>query len=237
MNMVKTFPALRMTAAAALLISSASFAVAEDKSGTNASAGDAGTGGAVSKLAMAAELYSYGVENGDALSVLTAARITSAVRTEEAEHEMEQAPIDGLDVSEDGTGRDTPPDADVMFAAAMDLAAGDPSLVGLIEDAMAEGTRGRVGGATRLLSRLPAGYRDTFTVAFFGGELAEVGIAGDGDADLDLRVLDENGNTICLETGYSDRIYCSFTPVWTGNFRIIVDNMGRIRNSYYLLTN
>ena len=50
-------------------------------------------------------------------------------------------------------------------------------------------------------------------------------------------MADENGNTICLDRSYSDRLYCSFTPAWTGNFTIVVKNMGRIRNSYYILTN
>ncbi|MEL7115286.1 MAG: hypothetical protein AAGP08_06770 [Pseudomonadota bacterium] len=227
----------RMGLAAVLMLGTASLAYAEDKSGTNATAMAEGAAGAVAELTMAQDLYDYGVANSDALSVLAAARIAASVTTEDGEREMDQAPIEGADTAEDGQGVDGPADADMMFAMAMELAGGDPSIEGLIEDAKAEGTRGRVGGATRTLSRLPAGYRDTFTVPFWGGELAEVAILGDGDADLDVRVIDENGNTICLETGWSDQIYCSFTPAWTGNFRVIVDNMGRIRNSYYILTN
>jgi len=74
-------------------------------------------------------------------------------------------------------------------------------------------------------------------VPFYGGREAEIAILGDGDADLDLLVTDENGNTICLDRSYSDRLYCSFTPAWNGNFLVVVKNMGRIRNSYYILTN
>ena len=60
---------------------------------------------------------------------------------------------------------------------------------------------------------------------------------GDGDANLDLLVTDENGNTICLDKTYTDKIYCSFTPAWDGYFLVAVANQGRKRNSYYILTN
>ena len=208
-----------------------------DQSGTNAAETSAEAGGAVAQLAMAQDLYSYGVAQSDALSILVAARIAGSIATEEGAREIVQTPREGADLSETGEGADAPADAERMLAVAMELAGTDAGLIGLIEDARAEGSRGRVGGAVKQLSRLPAGYRDTFNVGFYGGALAEIAILGDGDADLDLSVLDENGNTICLDRSFSDQLYCSFTPVWTGNFTIVVDNVGRIRNSYYILTN
>lgn len=124
-----------------------------------------------------------------------------------------------------------------MLAAAKDFAAGDEALLGLIEDAEAEGVRGRIGGASKTLSRLLAGRTDIFKVPFYGRRLAELAIVGDGDADLDLLVTDENGNTMCVDRSYSDKRYCSWTPAWDGYFYVAVKNMGRIRNSYYILTN
>lgn len=223
--------------AAAICAGLALPAQAQDKSGANAAEGAGGDGGAVAQLAMAQELYRYGVEAGDALSVLAAARITQSVDAKDVDLAIETKPTEGADMTEDGEGVDAPADAAMMLDKAMELAAGDPALTGLVEDAKAEGSRGRVGGASRTLSRLPAGHTDIFQVPFYGGRLAEIAIAGDGDADLDLLVTDENGNTICLDRSYSDRIYCSFTPSWTGNFIVVVKNMGRIRNSYYILTN
>ena len=220
----------------ALLLGSVSVTLA-DQSGTNAAQSSAEAGGAVAQLAMAQDLFSYGVAQSDALSVLVAARIAGSVTTEDGAREIVQSPREGADLPEEGEGADAPADAETMLSVAMDLAGTDAGLIGLIEDARAEGSRGRVGGAVKQLSRLPAGYRDTFNVGFYGGQLAEIAILGDGDADLDLSVLDENGNTICLDRSFSDQLYCSFTPVWTGNFTIVVDNVGRIRNSYYILTN
>ncbi|KEJ94348.1 hypothetical protein SUH3_07485 [Pseudosulfitobacter pseudonitzschiae] len=128
-------------------------------------------------------------------------------------------------------------DAEAMLTAALDYAGGDPAVTGLIEDAQAEGSRGRIGGASRTLSRLPAGKIDLFKVPFYGGRFAELAVVGDGDANLDLLVTDENGNTICLDKTYTDKIYCSFTPAWDGYFLVAVANQGRKRNSYYILTN
>lgn len=212
-------------------------ALAQDKTGSNAMAGAEGQQGPVAQLAMAQDLYAYGVENKDAVAVLSAAKITSSIGTKDVEREVKTQDIEGVVVPEDVAGVDTPVDAEMMYAAAKELAADDASLVGLIEDAEAEGARGRIGGATRTLSRLRAGKTDIFVVPFFGGSLAELAIIGDGDADLDLVVQDENGNTICIDRSYSDKLYCSWTPSWNGNFVVGVKNMGRIRNSYYILTN
>ena len=210
---------------------------AEDKSGSNVAEGAGGGGGAVAQLAMAQQLYRDGDENEDALAVLAAARIAQSVDARDVEREVETREIEGADLTEDGEGVDAPADAAAMLDTAMDLAAGDPALTGLIEDARAEGSRGRVGGASRTLSRLMPGRTDIFRTQFRGGQLAEIAIVGDGDADLDMVVTDENGNTICVDRSYSDKIYCSFTPAWTGTFVIGVRNQGRIRNSYYILTN
>lgn len=207
------------------------------ETGTNAAEMAGGEAGPVAQLSMAQGLYRYGAATGDALSVLAAARIIQSITTKDVEREVETMDTEGADLTENGEGVDAPVGAEEMLTAALELAGGDPTIVGLIEDAVAEGSRGRVGGASRTLSRLRAGRTDIYRVQFRGDRLAEIGITGDGDADLDMLVTDENGNTICLDRSYSDQIYCSFTPAWTGTFIIAVKNMGRIRNSYYILTN
>lgn len=210
---------------------------AEDKSGENVVAGVEGAGGAVAQAAMAQDLYAYSVEQKNAIAALAAAQIMMSLELADVEREKETKDNDGPAVAEEGEGTDAPVDAAAMLASAKEFAGGDESVLGLIEDAEAEGSRGRIGGASRTLSRLKAGRTDVFKVPFYGGRLAEVAILGDGDADLDLLVTDENGNTICLDRSYSDKIYCSFTPRWDGYFYVAVVNQGRIRNSYYILTN
>ena len=57
------------------------------------------------------------------------------------------------------------------------------------------------------------------------------------DANLDVAVTDENGNVICYDVSWSDKLYCDWTPSWDGYFYVTVQNMGGSRNSYYLMTN
>lgn len=229
---------MALTCAAALFVAAAPAAFAEDKSGSNHTQGAQGAQGPVAQLAMAQNLYSYGMQSGNALAVLAAAQITMSIEVEDVERDVENKPTEGAgEVADGGDGVDSPVTAEMMLASAKELAAGDPTVMGLIEDAEAEGARGRIGGPSRTLSRLRAGRTDVFSVPFYGGSLAELAIVGDGDADLDLLVTDENGNVICKDVSYSDQLYCSFTPRWDGYFLVGVVNQGRVRNSYYLLTN
>lgn len=248
--------------------------LAQDKSGMNVGATAEGTTpGGASTMGLAQDLYAVGVAQGDALTVLAAARLAASVATEAGAEPgaldltPEQlaslasrkgtvdpvTPIQGLisrtfsqDISKtvsatddagDEGAADGPVTTEAMFAKATELAAGDEVIVGLIEDAMAEGSRGRIGGSVEWLSRLPAGQTDVWEIPFYGNSYAEIAVAGDGDADLDVAVTDENGNVICYDVSWSDRIYCDWTPSWDGYFYVTVQNMGSSRNSYYLLTN
>ncbi|WP_204112394.1 hypothetical protein [Shimia biformata] len=226
-----------MCATALIAVSAPATMASEDKSGENAMAMADGDGGAVAQAAMAHDMFAYAVANKNAVAALAAAQVMMSLGIEDVERDKETKDVEGHDGVEEGEGKDIPADAVAMLAAAKEYAAGDEALLGLIEDVEAEGSRGRIGGASRTLSRLRAGKTDIFKVPFYGGRLAELAIIGDGDADLDLVVTDENGNVMCLDRSYSDKLYCSWTPAWDGYFFIGVKNMGRIRNSYYILTN
>jgi hypothetical protein len=266
---------LSLALATTALVALAMPSIAQDKTGANASAEGEATPGAAASLSMAYELYALGVEQGDALTVLTAAKLaaaseisaaepaaldaakvsisgdTEALRARKAAPAAPAAPAPMMAdeprpaakatfqsaTSEEEGASDAPPTADQMFAKATELAGDDETLKGLIEDAMAEGSRGRIGGAVSWLSRLPAGQIDVWEVPFYGNSYAEVAIAGDGDANLDMVITDENGNVICYDVSRSDQVYCDFVPAWDGYFYITVENTGRSRNSYYLLTN
>jgi transcriptional regulator with XRE-family HTH domain len=140
-------------------------------------------------------------------------------------------------VAETEDPADAPVEAATMLAMAKELAGDDDTLLGLIEDAEAEGARGRIGGAVRHLSRLPGGMTDVWEVPFYGNSYAELAVIGDGDSNLDVLVTDENGNTVCFDVSWSDKVSCDFVPAWNGYFYITVQNTGSKRNSYYLLTN
>jgi hypothetical protein len=252
-------------------------ALAQDKSGPNAgaSAQDAAPGGAAT-MGLAQELYALGVAQGDAVTVLAAAKLAASVDLASAEPAAldpatlavgadqaalakkaaaPAAPAAPAPIMADGSPRavakvslfsatsdeegaaEAPPTAEAMFAKAKELAGDDEMMMGLIEDAMAEGSRGRIGGAVQWLSRLPAGQSDVWEVPFYGNSYAEIAVVGDGDANLDIAITDENGNVFCYDVSWSDSLYCDFTPAWDGYFYVTVQNVGRVRNSYYLMTN
>lgn len=262
------------TAVAALALP----AVGQDKSGPNlgTTAEGAAPGGAAT-MGLAHELYAMGAAQGDAVTVLAAAKLAASVDLASAEAaaldpakiafaEGDQQsfrkkasptapPAAPAPMMNDGSPRavakatffspanddegaaDAPVTAEAMFAKATELAADDDALLGLIDDAMAEGSRGRIGGAVEWLSRLPSGQTDVWEIPFYGNSYAEVAIVGDGDADLDVAVTDENGNVICYDVSRSDKLYCDWTPAWDGYFYVTVQNMGGSRNSYHLVTN
>lgn len=223
------FPVLATTALVALSLP----AFAEDK-GPNVNTTATGTKGGVATLALAQDLYALGLANKDALTVLTAAKLAASVDVKEVEQKKETK---GEAKADQPDGVDAPVDAATMLASAKELAGEDETLVGLIEDVEAEGSRGRIGGASSTLSRLPAGQSDVWEIPFYGDSYAEIAVLGDGDANLDVLVTDENGNTICYDVSWSDKVYCDFVPSWNGYFYVTVQNNGGSRNSYYLMTN
>ncbi len=193
--------------------------------------------GVLEKLALAQDLFAHGLDMQDPVIVLGAAKIAASVHVTDVDRPVETRAGDtpGNDPAEPQAPQVV--SAQDMFAVALDLAAGDDTLVMLIEDAQAEGSRGQVGGATRTLNRLQSGYVDMVKVQFKGGELAELAILGTDGASLDLKVSDDRGNTICAEQGASDKLYCAWTPASDGAFFAEIENTGAKRNSYYVLTN
>ena len=207
---------------------------AQDRTGKNVDPAGTGTRGGVAQIAMAQDLYAMGMAQQDALTVLTAAKLAAGVDLTDVERELETKPGTA---TEEADVADAPVDAATMLASAKTLAGEDEVLAALVEEAEAEGARGRIGGASQTLSRLPAGAIDTWKVPFYGNSYAELAVLGDGDANLDVLVTDENGNTICHDASWSDKVYCDFVPAWNGYFVVTVENTGVKRNSYYLMTN
>ena len=95
---------------------------------------------------------------------------------------------------------------------------------------------GRVPGPGKDLKIVQARSTVTYYETFRANELAVVSIVGDGSTDLDIYVYDENGNFITAATGLSDVETVTFTPAWTGVFRIEVRNLGSTWNEYALAT-
>ena len=69
-------------------------------------------------------------------------------------------------------------------------------------------------------------------------ELSKYGYANnDALSLLGLYVYDNNGNLIDKDDDYTDNCVCTWTPRWTGNFRIKIVNRGSVYNRYVLRTN
>lgn len=230
-----TFKSLSIALATTALVTCAAPVLAQDKTGTNVNTAASGTLGGAATFAIAQDLYTLGMANKDALTVLTAAKLAGSVDLKDGPEVKKETK--GEDTEEEADVADAPVDTAMMFASAKELAVGDDAILGLIADAETESARGRIGGSVRYLSRLSAGKTDVWEIPFYGNSYAEVAIIGDGDANLDALITDENGNTICYDVSYSDKVTCSFVPSWNGYFYITVQNQGRKRNSYYLLTN
>ena len=80
--------------------------------------------------------------------------------------------------------------------------------------------------------RVKAHSTDVYNVEFYGGEEVRVIVIGDGDTDLDLYIYDENDNLIESDTDNLDTCVCTWTPKWTGEFKIKVKNLGSVYNEY-----
>jgi hypothetical protein len=103
------------------------------------------------------------------------------------------------------------------------------------------------GGTTAFAGRIPDPAIDvetvdaycsrTYYIDYYGGIKAEVGVIGDGDTDLDVKVYDEWGRLVAQDLSYSDRCYCDWYPSRRGTYRIVVENLGNVWNRYTLITN
>jgi hypothetical protein len=192
--------------------------------------------GVLEPLTLAADLAQFGRENEDPAALWSAARI---LRQYEIESEDREKTTEGEQSDEPGSKEAEPAEfsADALFEEALTLAGDDTPLGGLITESQETRMRGRVGGAACTTDRVLAGSTDIYNVRFRGNSFAEVMVSGDGDTDLDLYVYDENGNEICRDIDYTDSMYCSWNPRWTGPFRLEIVNLGGIWNQYDMCTN
>lgn len=227
-------------------------ALGQDRTGVNLAKPGGGVRGAVSVLALAQDLHALGVARKDALIVLSAARLAASVTLREVERaptpEIAGAPPDEAAAAAPAAAM--PVGAAAMLDVARTLAGEDETVIGLIEAAAATqaSTEAASRGAAQphgdqtdvaQVSRgmIGAGGVDLWQVPFYAGAYAELAVLGDGGADLDLQVTDENGNAVCIEVSWTDRGYCDFTPAWNGYFKVRVTNVGAAMNRYLLLSN
>ncbi len=177
---------------------------------------------------LSARLYEAGVEMGDPLLILSAAKLRKSLGLKRGDLLAEgAAPQD-----------DAPLDWEEMLTSAEDLAEGDDTLAGLIEDVRAESSKGVSSGPVYNIGALSNGGTDTYPVVeFVGGEYAEVYVEAKSATDLNIQVLDSKGRLVCSDTDASHIAYCGWRPDSTGNFVMKVENNGPASAKYALMTN
>ena len=177
---------------------------------------------------MSARLYAAGVKAGDPLLILSAARMRKGL-----------APVVGDRAAVDGVaGEGAPLGWEEMLASAEALAEGDEALLGLIEDARVEATKGVASGPVYNIGQLGTGKGDTYPpIEFRGGEYAEVYVEAKAAVNLNLAIYDDKGRLVCSDTDISHIAYCGWTPAAAGTFTLKVDNKGPAAAAYALMTN
>lgn len=192
---------------------------------------------AIDALQTAYALANYGYKADSASALLCAAEIIAQTQTQA----LASKPA-AKDEKADAAKKAEKPEYTVanLLAAGKKLAAGDKTMLAWadsIDKASKTKTRGAVGGPRYQVDKIGAFGTLTYTLAFKANEVAEVLVCGDGDTDLDLYILDQNGNLIAYDERYGDDCYVRFVPKWTGNFSIIVKNRGRVYNRFQIATN
>ncbi len=192
--------------------------------------------GPVARLYLAGELHAMAIRARDPLLALAAARLAQTVPLQPTARPGTQTAAREADKPAD----DGPEGAEAMLATARALAGGSATLRAMI-DAAAGASRGRMTGPlSGIVVMQPQGRwrsEPQQGLVFRAGERAEVAIQGDGDTDVDLFVLDEMGNEICRRVGPTDREICAWTPRWTGEFTVLLRNLGDRPNRVRLISN
>ena len=207
----------------------------------------------MSQAALAAELALRGEKRRSAVLLLAAAELLG---------ELKESPRDiktiKVEVPESSEADKQLPSLDVreLVRKAREYAKGDEKLSALVENRMEQlSSRGltptsqvmklpdaRIKHLTfkvLLVSKIfPGRYTELKNVQFEGGELAIVGVVGDGDGDLDLHVYDGNsGGLIGKDEDSTSKCQVNWKPRYRGPFTIRVKNVGQQWEKFVVLAN
>jgi hypothetical protein len=185
----------------------------------------------VDRLQLGYRLAAWAREAGDADAMLVAARLVAATGARNANIEGDVlAPAD----SAEGP-------AAALADEAVRMAPDDRRIA-----AAAEAVRGAVGrgffggpsgGPLTVSRRMTARSTFGWSARARGGEMAIVSAVGDGDSDIDLKVVDGNGRTICFDEERDYFPVCRWSVRKAGAYRIEVTNKGRVPTHVMVLSN
>ena len=186
------------------------------------------TASPVKQAELSARLYAAGMDQGDPVLILSAARIRKTLAPEITD----RAAIAGT------AGDGAPLSWEEMLASAEALAGDDPALLGLIGDARDETMKGVASGPVYNIGSLANGAKDTYPpISFRADEYAEVYVEARDATNLNLTIHDAQGRLVCSDTDISHIAYCGWTPAEAGDFTLRIENQGPIAAAYALMTN
>lgn len=187
----------------------------------------------VTRVITAHDLYAIALAEQDPLTMIAAAQLAASVALMPVEREAETS---GPATADQAEG-DAAPDAAAMLAAATGLIGSDESLGILLADAISASRLVPQAGVRSTRHSLSPDRTDSWRLPFDGQIVAELAILGGGNGNLDLRVTDASGATLCTERGPGDRLRCSFMLPESGYVTAAVQNRGPNAATYLLLTN
>ena len=185
----------------------------------------------IDALKTAYQLAHYGEQAKDPYALVQSARMIKSIPTKVSDAKLTKGQSGK---SEAGNSQYQP---DAILAKAKTMAGTRQDVLALVKGVEGISSRGAVGGPEQSEEFIKAGDTHVWDMDFVGREVAAVGIVGEGTADLDLLILDENGNTICLEEDETEVAGCQWIPRTTGSFAIAVANRGPSASRYLLLNN
>ena len=191
----------------------------------------------ITALQTAYSLAKYGYSNFSASALIGAAEILAQVQTQALGATADK----GQDGATSGAKTETPEFTPAnLLADARKYAAGDSTMIAWadsVQRSLNTATRGVPGGPRRTVETVRALSSDRYSITFQGNQLAQVYVSGDGTTDLDLYIYDQYGNLIDYDDDWGDECLVRWIPRVTGTFTIVVKNLGRVYNRYYITTN
>jgi hypothetical protein len=196
--------------------------------------GASATPGAVQRLVLAHALRAKAVAGRDALTALAAARLAQGIALSAAPG---LAPTPAPQQPAPAPQTSAVPLPEEIFDLARELAAGDDLLLEMIEREEIQSRSAPSETANRAVSTLAPGQSETWRVALFGSDPAEIGVIGESALGLTLEVTDDAQHPVCRAPAAFDQALCAFVPARNGFFNATVTNTGAKAGSYWLLTN
>lgn len=190
----------------------------------------------VDVVALAADLASHGYSTNSPLSLLTAAELL--MQASPSALSGKQGTRMPSVAAKSGTTVRFEPGAMISSAIAMGGGnAGVSALASQLQNRLATGAKGAVGGPRSTVDRVLSNSTDIWEISFRGRELGSIRVDGDGDTDLDCYVYNSAGTLVAYDNDLTDYCVLDWYQSSTGTVRLEIRNLGDVYNEYILSTN